>query len=134
MAQNDGERRATDAVHAEMLTRGWTKKDLSEVSGVDYGTVSDLLAYERRIQARTQKAVEDALGWAPGTYRRLSLGQLDQPERLTEDPVGGADDDDGSLNYRRPEGLTDEQWRQLRARTRNMIEWEIEQALRQNRE
>lgn len=133
MAQSEGQKRATDAVAAEMVARGWTKKDLSEISGVDYGTVSDLLAYERRIQTRTQGAIEDALDWEPGTYRLLSLGQLDQPARRTEDPVGGGDDDDGSLNYRRPEGLTDEQWRQLRARTRNMIEWEIEQALRQNR-
>lgn len=130
MAQSEGQKRATDAVAAEMAERGWTKKDLSDLSEVDYSTVSDLLSYERRIQSRTQGALEKALGWVPGTYRLISLGQLERPERLTEEPESVSAGEDDGLNYRRPEGLTDQEWREIRARNKDYYEWQIEQARR----
>lgn len=131
MNQTAGQRRATDAVHAEMIKREWNKADLVDATGLDYGTVSDLLDYSRRIQASTQSKLESGLGWAPGTYRLISLGQLDAPEPLQGEPVGDDDEDEDTLLYRRPEGLTDKQWRELRARTRNLVEWEIQQALKE---
>lgn len=134
MAQTPGQRKATDAVAAELVERGWSKVDFAEASGLDYGTVSDLLDYSRAIQSRTQHKVEDTLGWSPGTYRRIALGAIEEPERIDEsESVGAVTEDDDTLLYRRPAGITDEKWRQLRARTRNLVEWEIEQALKEAR-
>jgi lambda repressor-like predicted transcriptional regulator len=131
MAQNEGQRKATDALAAEIAKRGWTKADLSDAAKVDYGTVSDVLDYSRSPQSRTQAALEAAVEWLPGTYRRIALGAIDEPEYVRRETVAAGDEDEDTLLYRRPAGITDEKWRQLRARTRNLVEWEIEQALRE---
>lgn len=116
MAQNDGQRRATDAVAAEMARRGWNKADLAAAAEVDYGTISDFLAYERRAQGRTQAALERALGWSPGTYRRLALGAIDEPEPAVGTVTPGPQDEWSEWLTRTESELTDgereELWRE----------------------
>lgn len=114
MAQNLGQRRATDAVAAEMADRGWNKADLAEATGLDYGTVSDFLSYERSIQGRTQTALETVFEWVPGTYRRLALGAIEEPERLAKETVSPSGDDAISQWLTRTESeLTDDEVEEL---------------------
>lgn len=126
-------------VRARRAHKDWTQLDVYNQGGPSNSTLTAVEDARPPGPSRsTLRKLDVGLQWESGSARRVLEGGEPTPLEATpagvgSDPVGGDDDDDGSLNYRRPEGLTDEQWRQLRARTRNMIEWEIEQALRQNR-
>lgn len=89
MSQTEGQRRAADAVAAEMAHRGWNPADLKFKTGADYGTINDFLKYERWPRTKTQGAIEKAFGWPPGTIRLISMG---------EDPpaAGAGSTDDGT--------------------------------------
>lgn len=97
MAQHKTQELAVNAVAEDMQERGWSRKDLAEAADLDPGTVSDLLDGKRNAQAKTQAALEAALKWVPGTYRRLSLGQLDRPERRTEEVAFTAADNEAMV-------------------------------------
>ena len=137
MAQTPGQQRAADAVAAELAERGWTNKDLSEAtrtsddSPVDSGTIGDFLAYKRWPKIGTLGRFERALGWPAGSLRKLALHG--EPIPKLDGSVSPPRDDEPTLLYRKPEELTNDEWRELIARTEPMVEWEIEKALRKRR-
>ena len=55
---------------------------------------------------------------------------------LPSESVGGssqdAEPDEDSLLYRRPEGLSDQEWEQLKRETRTYIEWQLDRASREH--
>lgn len=127
---------------------GLSQEELATYGGPRKSTVGKIEnARETSYSPRTQQQLEKALGWSRGSVRMILLAGTEYDEEDLESvaadyieaelpdltiSVGGSDDDEDTLLYRRPAGIADEKWRQLRARTRNLVEWEIEQALKEN--
>lgn len=114
------------AVTAEMAHRGWNIQQLHEASGLDKSTLGDFLDGSRWPRIKTLGALEKAVEWPAGTIVRM----LDGGEAP---PVGGPahDADSGeedALLYRRPEGLSDQEWEQIKQESRGFIEWQINRA------
>lgn len=125
--KEEARRRVRVAVKGEMGRRGWNIQQLIDESGLDRSTLGDFLDGKRWPQSRTLGAVERALGW-PVSSIALMLEGGDPPT------VGGDTDDaetEDELLYRRPEGLTDEEWERVKAESRGFIEWQIEKAARE---
>lgn len=119
-------RRVRIAVKAEMGQRGWNIQQLSDESGLTRDTLSDFLEGTRWPQQRSLGAIERALGWTPGAIAEVLEGG-DPPA------VGGLAEDadveqETDLLYRRPEGLSDEQWERVKQESRGFIEWQIQRA------
>lgn len=140
MVQTVGQQRAADRVAGELASRGWTNADLSRATHfddsneppVDLGTIGDFLAYKRWPKIKTLAKFERAFGWAPGSLRLLSTHGTEIP--TAESVAIGSDNEAGSsLLFRQPDELTNDEWRELIARTRGIVEWEIEQAIRRRR-
>lgn len=110
-----------------MAHRGWNNARMATEAGVDPGTLGDFLAGNRWPKSPTRGRVEAALGWAPGTIAGIVAG-LEPPA------VGGETEDaetQDELLYRRPEGLSDEEWERVKDESRGFIEWQIEKASRE---
>lgn len=73
--------------------------------------------------------IDSAANWPDGTARRV----WDDPDVSTTQtgPVGGNPDDDDSLLYRRPDNMSDAEWRRLKNETREYLEWLIDRATRE---
>lgn len=113
------------AVQAEMGHRGWNIAQLRDATGIDNGTLGDFLSGQRWPQIKTQGAIERALGWPAGTIAGMLAGS---PAPAVGGPTEDDETDIGDLLYRRPEGLTDEQWEQVKQESRGFIEWQIQRA------
>lgn len=128
MVETDGKTRARLAVLAELAARRWNNTRLAREAGADIATISDFLSGARWPKSPTQGKVETALDWPPGTISSIAAG-MDPPS------VGGsADDADSSpdeLLYRRPDGISDEDWERVKRESREYIEWQIERASRE---
>lgn len=129
---------------------GLSQEELARYGGPKKSTVGKIEnARETSYSPRTMQQMEKALGWDRGTTRLILMAghEYDEDMResvaadyieaelpdLTGSPsVGGVDEDEDTFLYRRPAGLTDEQWRRLRARTDASVEREIEQALKES--
>jgi len=141
MAQNPGQRRATDFVAEELARRGWSYADLSRATDrpdtddppVDVGTIGDFLAYARWPKVKTQGRIEYALNWPPGTIRRISLGVLDHPGQAEGEPDTEtvAADVQYDLNTRRPEGLSDQEWRSIVEENMRHLDYLIDKAAKE---
>lgn len=127
MAQTTNQQRAAHAVAAWMAHLEWNNTQLVAATGADPGTIGDFLNGKRWPKIGTQGKIERALGWAPGTLRSIAAGA---PEPEPTAGVGGRRHDqdqyDDSLRFRRPEGLTDQQWSQVRDKVEDFLEWQIE--------
>lgn len=118
-AGHDNARRAAIAAQA---TKGWTNAQLAKAAGTDPATIRDFLDGSRWPKPPTLAKLDEAFGWTPGTLAAIGEELLDAPEPHN---VGPDPDDEDSLLFRRPEGLTDEQWRRLKERKRGDWKWEV---------
>jgi len=131
MAQTKNQQRAAHAVAAWMAQHEWNNTHLVTKADADPGTIGDFLNGKRWPKIGTQGRIEKALGWTPGTLRSIALGG---PAPDFSTTVGGSHDDenhDDSLRFRRPAGLSDEQWGQIKDKVRGIIEWQIELTVRE---
>ena len=132
MAQNRNQQRAAQAVAAWMAHQEWNNTQLVAETGADPGTIGDFLNGKRWPKIGTQGKIEKALGWAPGTLRAISTGG---PTPDLGVHVGGrvhdGDQGDDALRFRRPSGLSDEQWAEIKDKVRGIIEWQIELTTRE---
>ncbi len=105
---------------------------LVDQTGVDPGTIGDFLNGLRWPKLSTQGKIEAALGWEPGTIRQVGNGGEVPP---LPESVGPARDDgrgpaEDALLYRRPDGLSDDDWERIKQDSRGFIEWQIQKAMR----
>ena len=132
MAQKPDQRRASQAIAAWLAHHERNTAWLVRQTGADPGTIGDFLNGQRWPKFRTQGRIEKAIGWEPGTLTRIADGGDVPP---IEGTVGPGDDDAAvapdALLYRRPEGLSDEQWEALKDETREFIEWQLNRASRE---
>lgn len=138
MAQTPRQQRASNAVAAELAHRGWNVADLKFKSGVDYGTLTDFLNGNRWPRTKTQGAIEKALGWGPGTIREIALGgQVPSPGGETDarapETVGGEtqDEDVFEIKMRRPEGVSVEEWKRMKADWEAELRFKLDRAARE---
>ena len=120
----EARRRVRVAVRGEMGRRGWNIQQLIDASGLDRSTLGDFLEGNRWPQSRTLGAIEKALDWPVSSIAHMLEGG-DPPT------VGGPADDpetEVDLLYRRPEGLSDDEWARVKRESREFIEWQIEKA------
>jgi len=127
MAQTSNQQRAAHAVAAWMAHLEWNNTQLVAATGADPGTIGDFLNGKRWPKIGTQGKIERALGWTPGTMRLIASGG---PEPVVAVGARRHDQDqyDDSLRFRRPEGLTDQQWSRVRDNVEEFLEWQIERA------
>jgi hypothetical protein len=130
MAQTEAQRRASDAVAAWLARHHRNPAWLVAATKADPGTIGDFLNGTRWPKLGTQGRIEDAVGWPAGSIRQIGNGG-DVPEFGTE-TVGPVDEDpefeEDTLLYRRPPGLSDEEWERVKQESRGFIEWQIQRA------
>ena len=78
--------------------------------------------------ADTGEARRGFFGWTPGTLAAIGEELLDAP---TSETVGAAPEDEDTLLFRRPEGLSDMEWAAMQRAMRGGWEWEIRKAARE---
>jgi len=132
MAQTPNQRRASDAIAAWLAQRHRNPAWLVDETGVDPSTIGDFLNGVRWPKLSTQGKIEAAVGWEPGTIRRIGNG-ADVPP--FPENVGGAtetekESEEDTLLYRRPPGLSDGEWAQIKRESRGFIEWQIQRTLK----
>lgn len=126
MATEAGKGMARQAVLGAMAANGWNPARLADEADIDYGTVGDFLNGKRWPKVATQGKIERALGWTPGTLAGIGEELQEAPTPGTVSPV--SDDVGSSLLYRTPEGITEDQWEQIKASAEEWIEWQIDKA------
>lgn len=114
MATQAGKKLARRAVLSELSNLDLTPVRLSELSGLDYGTVGDFLAGRRWPQINTLGKIDAALGWKPGSLASLAAGLLDEPEREAGADSAGQGGPDDTITFRREPGMTDEEWSEMK--------------------
>lgn len=127
MATEAGKATARRLVLGVMSEKGWNPATLGDNAGIDYGTAGDFLNGKRWPKIATLGKIDRALGWTPGTLAAVGEGLQDTPTET----VSAAEDTVGQLLFRRPEGLTDQQWDEMRSRMEQGWEWELRQAARE---
>lgn len=126
MDKAEARRRVRVAVKGEMGRRGWNNQQLMEAADLDRSTVSDFLEGKRWPQSRTLGAIERAVEWPVSTIAAmLEGGDAPVVGGDTEDADNGEED---ALLYRRPEGLSDQEWERVKQESRGFIEWQINRA------
>ena len=119
---------------------GWSQARLEAAGGPSKPIQARLLAGDWKSQRPNEvmEKVDRGFGWPEGTaWRVLTTGydpiadppgvSLKKPPR----PIADQQPDPDSLLYRRPEGMSDEEWEKLKASTRDYLEWLIEKAARE---
>lgn len=127
MAQTQHQRRAANAVAARMAHLEWNNAQLVAIADVDPGTIGDFLNHKRWPKIGTQGKIEKALGWTLGTLRAIAAGDP-APDPVNPDGAGPAEDGD-VFRFRRPPGVSDDQWDRIRERTENYHAWQVDRAL-----
>jgi transcriptional regulator with XRE-family HTH domain len=107
-------------VLAEMSARRWTLADLSRKAGIDRDTASDFLSGNRWPNNRTQGHIEEALEWPPGTLAAICDGAEPPPPA-----------DSQAIHIRRPDGITDDQWDEIRRTAIEFLDFQIQRASRE---
>lgn len=133
MAQTTNQQRAAHAVAAWMAHLEWNNTQLVAATGADPGTVGDFLNGKRWPKLGTQGKIEKALGWPSGTLRMIASG-APAPDPAVAVGARGHDQDpqDDALRFRRPDGLTDHQWSEVKRAVEGVVEWEIQRVVRRS--
>lgn len=92
-------------VGSEMSERGWNIGDFARAAGIDLGTAGDFLNGTRWPQRATQRRIELALDWEPGTIFRWERnlpkgyrpGDFSEEQLEDDETVTPADQDAGVL-------------------------------------
>ena len=118
------------AVYSARMRAGYqdTKKWADHVGR----STRTLLGLERgeEVGTGTITAIEIALGWPPQwAYSVLNDPSIGPPPARFVSPASDADSvTEDEFRYRRPEGMSEEQWARIRAATQGYIDAQIEQA------
>jgi hypothetical protein len=140
---NEDLQNLADHVKARRDEKDWSQLDVYNRGGPSNSTLTAIEAARPPAPSRsTIRKLDIALDWEPGSTRDVLAGgeptpivpvdaRVDVP-KITAPPgtVRTSEDDVPTLLYRKPDELTDDEWRELIARTGPIVEWEIEQALR----
>jgi hypothetical protein len=127
MVQTNNQRRAADAVAAWMAHLEWNNTQLVAATGADPGTIGDFLNGKRWPKLGTQGKIERALHWTPGTLRGIAAGgPAPEPTATVGTTRHPGDNQDDVVRFRRPLGITDQQWELVRDRAEAFIRWQIE--------
>ena len=131
MGQTKNQQRAANAVAARMAHLEWNNAQLVAATKSDPGTIGDFLNWKRWPKLGTQGKIEHALGWPAGSLRAIAAGGPAPSPTVT---VGPRSEDrkpsDDAVRFRRPDGLTDQQWQRIRSEAQEFIEWQIEKTVR----
>lgn len=131
MAQTKNQQRAARAVAARMAHLEWNNAQLVAATGADPGTIGDFLNEKRWPKIGTQGKIERALGWVPGTLQAIAAG-ADEPDPDFDVGTQAQDaSDELDLRYRRPDGVSDQEWERIREEARGFIEWQIDRAAKE---
>lgn len=131
--------RLGDFIVGARIELGWSREQLATSADVTLRTLADVetgkLRSRKVFSAESLASIGKALGWAPGTWRRIlddpDMTDVHQQMQLPGLDVGGSTEDADSLLYRRPDGLSDAEWEQMKSETRGYLEWLIEKAARE---
>lgn len=131
MAQTKNQQRAAHAVAARMAHLEWNNTQLVAATKADPGTVGDFLNGKRWPKIGTQGKIEHALDWPAGTLRSIaSGGPAPDPAGTVGGPRQDQDPYDDAVRFRRPDGLSDQQWQRVKDEAQGFIEWQIEKMVR----
>lgn len=106
---------------------------------IDRLTVMALEAFDRLVRAREAGASEEEVealqqevqrAQASAAMARADLARVTD-EAARNEAVGAASKDADSLLYRRPDGVSDQEWARIRDQSRDYIEWLIDKAARE---
>lgn len=97
---------AADAVREAMDVQGWNAEQLAENADIGVGTVRDFLFGRRWPRMAKRHAMEDALGWEPGTIAKIAH----QARRAISDDDEDRADDPVVVALERSKLTSDERW------------------------
>lgn len=127
MAQTKNQQRAADAVAARMAHLEWNNTQLVAATKADPGTIGDFLNGKRWPKLGTQGKIERALDWPAGTLRMIAAGgPAPDPDSGSGGPRHTLEQQDDVLRFRRPAGVSDQQWDHVRTLAEDFIAWQID--------
>lgn len=120
MSKEFARREVRKAVEAQ-----WTRLAFARRAKLDPGTLTDFLEGRRWPQGPTLAKIESGLGWPAGRITDMADGFG------AGEPVGPAEQDAPLFRYQRPEGLSDQEWDDLRRQHADYWDWLVERAARE---
>ena len=147
---DEGRRKLAELFGAWMDRNGYTQTDVAAMGGPSTTTQSKVRNSDDSISRQTLKQLEAVMGWTPGPAAGVLQGRyvegvltptepdpVPHPSRpkVTSPPleiVGPTGDNEDSLIFARPDGLSDETWERITKEARGAISWLMEKAAREN--
>lgn len=119
-----------------MARRKWTREQVAAMGGPSTSTTTTIRTSDDSLSRQTMIKIDTVMGWPSGTAGRVSRGLMEPPEpggsTSNDETVGGTShDDESTLMYERPKGLTDAEWADLRRTTGEYIEWQLDKLSRE---
>lgn len=109
-----------------MDRHGYTQQQVAAMGGPSTTTQSKVRLTDDPISRQTMKQLDTVMGWPAGTSAGILRGG-DGPETVS----GPAHDDESTLMYERPKGLSDAEWAKLKASVGEYVEWQLDRFSRE---
>lgn len=126
----DGHQALAEAFSEWVDGHGWTQTEVVMMGGPSTSTQTKVRQGHGPYRSATLRQIDKVMGWHPGTAQKVVRGTPPPPgslEKSAENVVADSDTGD-SLLFRRPDGISDQEWSVVRARMGTGWEWELRQA------
>lgn len=149
----NGRRKLAELFGAWMDHHGYTQTDVAAMGGPSTTTQSKVRNSDDSISRQTQRQLDAVMGWPPGTAAGVlqgrhvegvftptepdtpiplpAAGEQTPPGLVSPQPVG--QDEEDTLLFARPDGLSDAEWEKVRNEAGALIQWLAEKAARERR-
>lgn len=124
-SHEEGRTAARRAVTLWLIEHEQSRSWLYKTAGIDAGTLNEFLNGNRWPAEATQGKIERALGWSVGTISGIAEGLTEPPSETSDETFSKMSEDTSTLLFRRPGGLSDEEWADMRKNIRGYIEWQM---------
>lgn len=126
----DGRKALAEAYGAWLDANGWTREQVAAMGGPSTSTTTTIRTTDDSLSRQTMMKIDTVMGWPPGTAGKVSRGLIDPPApggpaAEPETVSAPTHDDESTLMYERPKGLSDAEWEKLKTSTGEYIEWQL---------
>lgn len=120
----NGRRALAEAFGEWAESSGLSQAQIAAAGGPSTTSQTKVRQTDEPLSRQTLQKIDHVTGWPAGTAARIVRGAQPTPTET----VSPATDDDDSLLFRRPAGVSDREWRSMQERMRGGWEWELRQA------
>ena len=123
----DGRTRLAKAFGDWIELNGWTQTEVVAMGGPSTTTQTKVTKTDDPISRQTLKQIDLVMGWPAGTSAGVLAGATPPRPGRQAAIVSAPSDDQDTILYRRPEGMSEAQWERLRAENSRYWQWQLSQ-------